>query len=106
MTPALGRVEAGEIVAFRLPQFGRLTEFRVKRLLRIFPNHSSHFETQLTSENAKVGGGKISFVDAIKALVTVCDMTHKPLYFDEKLESGGNSHEMIKIMARAGGRQI
>ena len=54
----------------------------------------------------KVWGEKISSVDAIKALVTVYDMTHKPLYFDEKPESGGNSHEMIKIMARAGGRQM
>ena len=54
----------------------------------------------------KVGGEKIRSVDAIKALVIMCDMAHKPLYFDEKLESGGNSYEMIKIIARAGSRQM
>jgi hypothetical protein len=31
------------------------------------------------------------------AVVTKCDLTHKLLYLDEKLESGGSSHEMMKI---------
>ena len=26
-----------------------------------------------------------------------CDLTHKPRYFDEKLEWGGSSHEMMEI---------
>ena len=66
-----------------------------------YPKHSLDKYTERLSAPTeiigKVEGGKISSVDAIKALVTMCDMTHKPLYFDEKLESGGNSHEMIKL---------
>ena len=36
------------------------------------------------SANSKVGGGRSGLS---KALVTMCDMAHKSLYFDEKLES-------------------
>ena len=43
-------------------------------------------------------GGKISSVNAIKVLVTMCDMTHKPLYFNKKLELEGNSHKMMEII--------
>ena len=28
-----------------------------------------------------------------------CDLTHKPWYFNEKLEWGGRLHEMMEIMA-------
>ena len=51
------------------------------------------------SYSSKVGGEKIRSVDAIKALVTMCDMTHKSLYFEEKLELRGNSHKMMEIIA-------
>jgi len=32
------------------------------------------------------------------AAVTKCDLTHKSQYLDEKLESGGSSHEMKEII--------
>jgi len=40
------------------------------------------------------------------AAVTECDLTHKSQYLDEKLESGGGSHEMMEIMNYVVGRQM
>ena len=37
---------------------------------------------------------------AHQVMVTECDLTHKPRYFDEKPESGGGSHGFIEVVRR------
>ena len=34
---------------------------------------------------------------AHQVMVTECDLTHKPWYFDEKPESGGGSHRFVEV---------